>query len=127
MTFCSVYSIIFVLALSFDNLEVVAQSMGELLSERWPVLNINTLGIIVGESGEIKLWFLRIGVATIYTFFVGIMVDHLHAQYAAGWTGEQGADVRLRTFSALLSIHCCPITNRLSECVLRSTYGRSTT
>ncbi|EYB98228.1 hypothetical protein Y032_0133g1782 [Ancylostoma ceylanicum] len=78
-------------SLSFDNLEVVAQSMGELLSERWPVLNINTLGIIVG-----------------------IMVDHLHAQYAAGWTGEQGADVRLRTFSALLSIHCCPITHRLT-------------
>ncbi|KAK6732660.1 hypothetical protein RB195_016805 [Necator americanus] len=78
-------------SLSFDNLEVVAQSMCELLSERWSVLNLNTLGIIVG-----------------------IMVDHIHAQYAAGWTGEQGADVRLRIFSALLSIHCCPITNRLT-------------
>ncbi|KHJ92506.1 Rap/ran-GAP [Oesophagostomum dentatum] len=78
-------------SLSFDNLEVVAQSMGELLSERWPVLNLHTLGIIVS-----------------------IMVEHLRAQYSAGWIGEQGADVRLRIFSALFSIHCCPITNRLT-------------
>lgn len=78
-------------SLSFDNLEVVAQSIGELLSERWSSVNLNTLSIIVG-----------------------ILVDHLHAQYTAGWTGEQGADVRLRTFSALLSIHCCPITSRLT-------------
>ncbi|VDM71165.1 unnamed protein product [Strongylus vulgaris] len=43
-----------------------------------------------------------------------ILVEHLQAQYSAGWTGEQGADVRLRVFSSLLSIHCCPITNRLT-------------
>ncbi|KAJ1358100.1 hypothetical protein KIN20_016410 [Parelaphostrongylus tenuis] len=78
-------------SLSFDNLEVVAQSLGELLSERWQALNLNTLTIIVS-----------------------IMVDHLRAQYLAGWTGEQGSDVRLRTFSALLSILCCPITKRLA-------------
>ncbi|KAE9413263.1 hypothetical protein Angca_007869, partial [Angiostrongylus cantonensis] len=63
----------------------------ELLSERWQALNLNTLSIIVS-----------------------IMVDHLRAQYLAGWNGEQGCDVRLRTFSALLSIHCCPITKRLT-------------
>ncbi|VDL72949.1 unnamed protein product [Nippostrongylus brasiliensis] len=78
-------------SLSFDNLEVMAQSIGELLSERWTHLNLSTMSIIVA-----------------------IMIDHLRAQYNTGWTGEHGADVRLRVFSALLSIHCCPITGRLT-------------
>ncbi|KJH45119.1 Rap/ran-GAP [Dictyocaulus viviparus] len=43
-----------------------------------------------------------------------IMVDHLRAQYTAGWISGQGSDVRSRIFSALLSIHSCPITNRLT-------------
>uniref|UniRef100_A0A1I7XTL6 DUF3384 domain-containing protein n=1 Tax=Heterorhabditis bacteriophora TaxID=37862 RepID=A0A1I7XTL6_HETBA len=76
--------------LSFDNLEIIAQGVGELLAERWLQLNLHTTNLLIG-----------------------ILVEHIRYQYDVGWTGEQGADVRVRVFSALLSIHCCPITNRL--------------
>ncbi|VDP20532.1 unnamed protein product [Heligmosomoides polygyrus] len=43
-------------SLSFDNLEVVAQSIGELLSERWSSVNLNTLSIIVAYHGLGEDW-----------------------------------------------------------------------
>ncbi|CAI4224137.1 unnamed protein product [Auanema sp. JU1783] len=78
--------------ITMDNLCVLSTLIDEVLVERWMSLSPKLLNILIDT-----------------------LVEHIEMQYSIGWNNELGCDIRISVLTTLLSIHCCPITNRIQR------------